>query len=171
MSFKKESNREVRINKEITNTEVRVVFEDGDSKIMKTFEAQRLANEQGVDLIEITANTNPPVCKIMEYSKYIYKLNKKKKEQKAPKMKEVKFTSTISENDISYRVKNMKEFLSNGHKVKVTLVYKGRTLTHAEIGENKFKEIIEQVKSVGTPTSEPKLEGRYLSVYLNPIKK
>lgn len=171
MGFNKTTDRQVKINREITKPEVRVIFEDGTSQVMKTFDAQKLAFEQGIDLIEISPTANPPVCKIMEYSKYVYQLNKKKKEQKAPRMKEVKFTSTISENDISYRVKNMKEFLSSGHKVKVTLVYKGRTITHADIGENKLKEILEQVKEFGTPQGEPKLEGKYLTVYLNPIKK
>lgn len=171
MGLKKVTDRQVRINNEITKPEVRVILEDGTTQVMKTYEAQRIANEQGVDLIEITPNANPSVCKIMEYSKYVYQLNKKKKEQRVPKMKEIKFTSTISENDISYRVKHLKEFLSDGHKVKVTLVYKGRTITHADIGENKLKDILEQIKDCGTPQGEPKLEGRYLSVYINPTKK
>lgn len=171
MGLKKVTDRQVRINNEITKPEVRVILEDGTTQVMKTYEAQRIANEQGVDLIEITPNANPSVCKIMEYSKYVYQLNKKKKEQRVPKMKEIKFTSTISENDISYRVKHLKEFLSDGHKVKVTLVYKGRTITHADIGENKLKDILEQIKDYGTPQGEPKLEGRYLSVYINPTKK
>ena len=163
--------REVRLNQEITKPEVRVINEDGTTEVMKTFEAQRRANEQGVDLIEITPNSNPVICKIMEYSKYMYQLSKKRKEQKSPKMKEVKFTSTIGENDISYRVKNMKQFLSDGHKVKVTMVYKGRTISHAEIGQEKLKEILEQVKDFGTPQSEAKFEGKYLITYVNPVKK
>lgn len=171
MGTKTFQKREVRLNQEITKPEVRVINEDGTTEVMKTFDAQRRANEQGVDLIEITPNSNPVICKIMEYSKYMYQLSKKRKEQKSPKMKEVKFTSTIGENDISYRVKNMKQFLSEGHKVKVTMVYKGRTISHAEIGQQKLKEILEQVKDFGTPQSEAKFEGKYLITYVNPVKK
>lgn len=169
MSLKKEGSK-FKINKEITALDVRVVFEDGTSKIMKTVDALKLATESGVDLIEISENTNPPICKIIEVSKFMYRLNKKKKESKPLKMKEIKFTSTISENDISYRIKKLKEFLSLGHTVKVTLVYKGRTISHSDIGENKFKEIIKQVSDVGIPINVPKLEGRYLFTYLKPKK-
>ena len=84
MGFNKTTDRQVKINREITKPEVRVIFEDGTSQVMKTFDAQKLAFEQGIDLIEISPTANPPVCKIMEYSKYVYQLNKKKKEQKAP---------------------------------------------------------------------------------------
>ncbi len=170
-TFQKQRNN--RLNEEITNTcsEVRILNDDGTSEVISSSKALLLADEQEVDLVEISSNQNPPICKIIEYSKYLFKQEKSKKEQKVMRLKEIKFTAVIGENDITYRVKNMKEFLSDGHKVKVTMVYKGRTITHAEIGKDKLKEILEQVKEYGTPQSEPKFEGKYLITYLNPIKK
>lgn len=160
-----------KINNEITAKTVRVILEDGTTEIMDLSKALKTAFDKSLDLIEVAPKANPVVCKIMEYSKYVYENTKKQKQQKAPKMKEVKFTSTIDTGDILYRLKNIKEFLSEGHKVKITLVYKGRTITHPEIGKEKLVKVIDEIKEFGLPQSEPKLEGKNLFVIVNPIKK
>ena len=174
MSNKYKKQRQFKINDEITSEQVRIVIpKTSTSFIVTKEEALNLAKEKGVDLIEISPQANPVICHLIEYSKFIYEQNKKikKQKQKTPKLKEVKFTSTISDNDISYRVDRIKKFLSENHKVKVTMVYKGRTLSHPEIGRDKLNNILEQLEDYGTPQSNPTLENRYLSVFLNPNKK
>jgi translation initiation factor IF-3 len=162
-----------RCNGEIRSPEVRLIDANGDMLgVMSSAEAQRLARERGLDLVEISPNTNPPVCKILEYSKYKYELQKKaklaKKNQKVVETKEVKVRPTIAEGDYQVKLKNAIRFLEDGDKVRFSLQFKGREVTHEEVGYNvinKFKRDLDDIAKVEV---QPKKEGKQIFMIMVP---
>ena len=159
------------MNGEIRYPEVRVIGSDGEQLgIMSSREAQLLAKEQGVDLVEIAANANPPVVKIIDWGKYQYQKmkeeakNRKKAREKQSELKQMKIGLKISDNDLNIKVRKMRGFLDDGDRVKVMIVFKGREMAHKEIG----KELLDKVVSLlGEDTVEegtPQMAGRNLSV-------
>lgn len=150
------------LNSEIRATEVRV-----DGIVMKFFEALAQAESQELDLVLIAPNANPPVCKIMSYEKFIYEQNKKDK-PKVLEMKEIKVGPNTGENDLSYRIKHMIEFLQKGHKVRITMQFKGREMVHVKSGEELILRMIVAVEESGLPEALPKLEGKKMSVIIRP---
>ncbi|GBD38798.1 Translation initiation factor IF-3 [bacterium HR37] len=132
-----------------------------------------MAEEQGVDLVEVAPNANPPVCRMMDYGRYKYELKKQAaaKKQKAQTVKEIKIRPNIGEHDLDIKINHMREFLEEGHKSKVMIFFKGREILHPEIGHMLANKIIERLSDVGVVDSPPKLEGKNLTMILSPKKK
>lgn len=143
--------------------------------IVPTSEARRMAEEVGLDLVEVSPNTTPPVCKILDYGKYKFNLEKKEKEakkkQKVIKIKEIRLQPDIDVHDYNFKVNHIIEFLKEGNKVKVTLRFRGRQMAHMDSGEDLLKRVSEDVKEYGTIESKPSLEGKNISMILTPVKK
>lgn len=162
----------VRINHDIKADEVRVVDEDGEMKgVMSVARAVELAEEAGLDLVEVSPNATPPVCKILDYGKYKYEQQKKaaeaRKKQKTVDVKEVKIRPGIEEHDYKVKMRNARKFLSNGDKVKVTMRFRGREMAHQDIGMDLLKRMIEELADVGKVDLEPKMEGRQIIMVLS----
>jgi translation initiation factor IF-3 len=132
-----------------------------------------LAEERGLDLVEISPNSNPPVCKIMDFGKYKYELSKKEKIQKKKQhvihIKEIRLRPSIEEHDFDFKIKNARKFLSQGNKVKVNVMFKGRELVHLDFGKNLIDRLTTELDDIAKPENPAKLEGRNLVLYL--IKK
>jgi len=141
---------------------------------MSPQEALKIAREKGLDLVEIAPNANPPVCLIVDYGKYKYEQSKKEKEsrkkQHATQLKEIKLRPHIDKHDLEIKVKQIKEFLEEKHKVKVTMRFFGRELAHKDIGEEVLKEVIEMISDVGKPEGDIKKEGNQMILYIVPGK-
>lgn len=164
-----------RINQFITAPQVRVVHDErGSLGVMNTKDAIALAKEEGADLVEIAPMADPPVCKIINYGKYKFDIQKKnkeaKKKQKLVQLKEIKMRPQISIHDYSFKMKHIREFLEEGNKVKVTIMFRGREMAHTEFGHGLVNKIIQDLESEATIEKPPKMEGRNLSAVLNPVK-
>jgi len=143
--------------------------------VVKTSEAIKLAQEAGLDLVEISAKSNPPVAKIMDYGKHRFQQQKKlqdaKKKQKQIQVKEVKFRPGTDIGDYNVKMKNVTKFLENGDRVKVTIWFRGREITHKELGMAMLERVKQDLAEVATVTQMPKMEGRTLQMMVAPIKK
>ena len=139
---------------------------------MQLKQAIQLARDEGLDLIEISPNANPPVCKIMDMGKYKYDLQKKanqaKKKQKVVSLKEIKLRPGTEIHDYSFKIKNAKKFITKGDKVKFTVRFKGREMQHVELGKDLMKRIIEDTKDIGKVETHPKFEGRQMIMIIQP---
>ena len=167
--------KEHQINAEIRDREVRLIGETGEQLgIVSSREALRIAEESGLDLVKISPNANPPVCKIMNYGKYVYELTKKakeaKKNQKVVEIKEVQLSMTIDVGDINVKAKQTQKFLSQGNNVKVSIRMRGRQMAHSELGLDVMKKFYELVKDNGTIEKQPQTEGRNIWMMLVPVK-
>jgi translation initiation factor IF-3 len=162
---KKQKERQHKLNFEIKHQTVRV----GEFGVISINEAKKMASEQELDLVLINENSNPPVCKIMNYEKFIYQQNKNQK-QKSLDIKEVKLGPNTSENDLSYRIKHISEFLNKGHKVKLSMQFRGREMVFVDKGQELMLNLIVSVEEHGTAESLPKLEGKRLQCTLKPKK-
>jgi translation initiation factor IF-3 len=160
------SKKQHLINKEIRGTEVRV----SDVGILSLTEALRLAESDGLDLVLINPNAQPPVCKIMNYEKFLYEQSKKDK-PKVLEMKEIKVGPNTSENDLTYRIKQISEFLGKGHKVKISMQFKGREMIHVTKGETLILKLLVDLEDYGVAEAMPKLEGKRMFVTIKPLKK
>ncbi|WP_034542019.1 translation initiation factor IF-3 [Carboxydothermus ferrireducens] len=165
--------KDLRINEEIRAKEVRVVKEDGTQLgIMPLKEALKIAEEMELDLVEIAPTAKPPVCKIMDYGKYRYQQSKKEKEarkkQKIINVKEIKIRPTIEEHDFQVKLKNVLRFLEDGDKVKVTVMFRGRELSHPEIAYELLNKMAQEVGSIAVVERPAKLEGRNMIMILAP---
>ena len=141
---------------------------------MSSKEALRIAEEAGLDLVKISPTANPPVCKVMNYGKYVFELSKKakeaKKNQKVTEIKEIWLSMTIDIGDLQVKAKQTQKFLSSGNKVKVSIRMRGRQMAHQEIGVDVMKRFFEMVKDQGTIEKQPLTEGRNIWMMLAPIK-
>lgn len=167
------SKNELLINEEIRDKEVRLIDTDGTMLgIMSTKEAQKIANSKNLDLVKIAPQALPPVCKIMDYGKYMFELAKKEKEarknQKIINIKEVRVSPSIEEHDFEFKVKNAYKFLKDGDKVKVSVKFRGREMHYTSIGNEILDKFAEAVKDVGVVEKKPKLEGKSMIMILNP---
>lgn len=163
---KKQKERLHKLNFEIKHQNVRV----GEFGVISINEARKMASEQELDLVLINENSNPPVCKIMNYEKFIYQQTKNQK-QKSLDIKEVKLGPNTSDNDLSYRIKHICEFLDKGHKVKLTMQFRGRENIFVDKGQELMLNLILSVDEHGTAESLPKLEGKRLQCTLKPKPK
>ena len=163
-----------RINQFITAPEVRVVHGENSLGIMSIKEALALAKEEGSDLVEIAPNAEPPVCKIIDYGKYKFDIQKKskeaKKKQKLVQLKEIKMRPQISIHDYNFKMKHIREFLGEGNKVKITIMFRGREMAHTEFGYDLINKIIQDLENEASTEKPAKLEGKNLSAVLNPMK-
>jgi translation initiation factor IF-3 len=134
-----------------------------------------MAFEAGLDLVEISPNANPPVCKIMDYGKYKYEQQKReseaRKKQKVIEVKEIKFRPGTDTHDYEVKMRSVIKFLQNGDKVKITLRFRGREMAHQELGRNLLERVAEDVKDVGKVENMPKVEGRQMSMMIGPVAK
>ena len=139
---------------------------------MPSHEAIRLAASRSLDLVEIAPNSKPPVCKVIDYGKYNYERQKKdklqKKNQNVMTVKEIRFNANTDDHDIDFKTKHLRQFLFDGHKVKTSVLYKGRMITHPEIGQKLMEEVLSKVLDIGQLESKPKLEGKMLTTYVVP---
>ncbi|MBO6118425.1 MAG: translation initiation factor IF-3 [Bacteroidales bacterium] len=163
------------INENIKEPIVRVVGEGFEPKICSIKEALAIATEQGLDLVEISPNVNPPVCKVMNYQKFLYEQKKKEKERKAKSskmlVKEIRLGPQTDDHDFDFKLKHAIRFLTEGNKVKVDVFFKGRTIVYKEQGEQKLLKFAEALLEYGKPEQMPKLEGKKMLMIIAPIKK
>ncbi len=153
--------------------QVRVVDSEGNQLgVMPTRDALTTAEEAGLDLVEVAATANPPVCRIMDYGKFKYQMSKKakdaKKKQTIVQVKEIKLRGKTEEHDFQFKLRNAKRFLEEGNKVKISIIFRGREITHTELGMTMLKRVAEEIKDVGTVEAAPKLEGRNMSMLVAP---
>ena len=161
-------------NNRINALEVQVISHDGNNLgILKTNDAIKLAKEEGLDLIEISPNANPPVCKIIDIGKYKYdlqkKANKAKKKQKVVELKEIKLRPVTEIHDYSFKIKNAKGFLEKGNKVKFTVKFKGRELQHSHLGNELMDKIKQDMLNVGKVELQPKFDGKQMIMVIQPL--
>ncbi|MCH9811276.1 translation initiation factor IF-3 [bacterium] len=166
----------MKTNRDIKSPRVRVISEEGKQLgIYLTSEAVKKAEEQGLDLVEISPKADPPVCKIIDYGKFCYQQTKRDKDQKKGavqgKVKEVKFKPNIDTHDLQVKVKRAKGFLEKGFKVKFTCMFRGREIVFVENGRKVMNTIIEELQDVATPDSSSKMMGRMLTMLMIPGMK
>ncbi|MCB1563214.1 MAG: translation initiation factor IF-3 [Alphaproteobacteria bacterium] len=160
-----------RVNGSITAPRVRLVDENGEMQgVISISEALKIADESGLDLVEVSPNADPPVCKVLDYGKYKYeqqkKANEARKKQKIIDIKEVKIRPGIEKHDYDVKMRNARRFLEDGDKVKFTMRFRGREMAHQDIGLNLLKKMQEELADIGTSELEPKLEGRQMIMIL-----
>lgn len=162
-----------RVNDQIRVREVRIVGE-GDSIVVPTRQALDMAREQGVDLVEISPNANPPVCRLIDYSKFLYQQKKRQKEMKAKQVKvevkEIRFGPQTDEHDYQFKLKHAKEFLEEGNKVRAYVFFRGRSILFKEQGEVLLLRFANDLEEYGKVEGMPSLEGKKMFLYLAPKK-
>jgi translation initiation factor IF-3 len=170
--FRKEQQQEHRTNHMIRVPEVRLVGENLEPGIFPTAEALKIAQGFGLDLVEISPGAQPPVCKIIDYNKFLYEEKKKKKEQKAKsktsEVKEIRFTPNTDDHDFEFKVKHAEKFLLEGDKVKAHVQFKGRAIMFKERGELLLLKFADRLKDVGALETMPKMEGKRMLVMFAP---
>ena len=164
------------MNRDIVNPQVRLIDAEGENVgIVSTDEALRIASEAELDLVEISPNAEPPVCRVMDYGKYKFEQNKKaqqaKKKQKQIQVKEIKFRPGTEEGDYQVKLRKLIEFLQGGDKTKITIRYRGREMQHQQLGAQLLNRIEEDLSDYGDVEQRPKMEGRQLIMVLAPSKK
>ena len=166
-------NKGMRVNEQIRVREVRLIDDEGEQKgIVPTIEALRMARDLDLDLVEVSPNANPPVCKILNFGKYKFEQEKKlrdsKKNQKVLKLKEIRMQPKIGSGDLDTKAKHVQEFLNEGSKVKVTIRFRGRELAHTELGYDVLKEVEKRLVEGSYAIEKPAaMEGRFMSMTLN----
>ena len=163
----------MRINRRIRVSPVRLIGPDGEQiGIVPTSEAYNRAQELGLDLVEVSPNSRPPVCRIMDFGKYKYELSKKdklaKKKQHVFQLKEMRYRPKIDEHDYQFKTKHVREFLESGSKVKAFVLYRGREMAHIELGRKILDRLIEDMSDIAVVDVQPKLEGRNMNMILSP---
>lgn len=174
MAYANNNNRNngLRINEMIRIREVRLIDDEGNQKgIVPTVEALRLAKEKDLDLVEVSPNANPPVCKILDYGKYRFEQEKKlrdaKKNQKVLKLKEIRMQPKIGSGDLDTKAKHVQEFLDEGDKVKVTIRFRGRELAHTELGYDVLNEVLKRLTSAYVVEKQPAMDGKTMSMTIS----
>lgn len=166
--------QQYRVNEQIHVREVRIVGEGIESKVIPTREALQMADDMGVDLVEISPTAQPPVCRLIDYSKFLYQIKKKAKEMKAKQVKidvkEIRFGPQTADADYAFKLKHAIEFLSQGNKVKAYVFFKGRSIVFKEQGEVLLLRLANDLEDVGKVESMPSLEGKKMIIMLAPKK-
>ena len=168
--------KRVRRNEEIDAAEVRVIDSEGEQKgVMSVPAAIELAKDEGLDLVEVAPTADPPVCRIMDFGKYLFEQNKKaqsaRRKQKQVHVKEIKFRPGTEEGDYQVKLRKLIEFLEQGDKTKVTLRFRGRELSHQELGANLLARVRDDLEENGVVEQMPQMEGRQMIMVLSPKKK
>lgn len=166
----------IRINFQIRIPQIRVVASNGDNLgVLATRDALKMAQEENLDLVEINPRAIPPVCKIMDFGKFKYdekkKLQAAKKNQQNQELKEITFRPNTNENDLSHKLVQVKEFLAEGNKVKFTIRFRGREITHPQVGKDKLDWILQQLAGLIVANPQVNLEGKFMSMIVAPVKK
>ena len=164
-----------RVNERIQATEVRLIDADGENiGVVTPSRGVELAHEAGLDLVEISPNANPPVCKIMDFGKFKYEQQKReseaRKKQKIIEIKEIKFRPNTDTHDYDVKMRNVVKFLENGDKVKITMRFRGREMAHQELGRDLLHRVADDLVELGKVESMPKMEGRQMIMMIAPVK-
>ena len=162
-----------QLNEEIRDKEIRLIGADGAQLgIVSADEANDMAAEQGLDLVKISPNAVPPVCKIMDYSKFCYDQKKREKDarknQRVVEIKEIRMSPSIDTNDFNTKVKSAQKFLTDGNRVKVSVRFRGREMAHTNLGEKLLMDFADACSDVANMEKNPKLEGRFMGMFLTP---
>ena len=162
-----------QLNEEIIDKEIRLIGTDGAQLgIVSADEANDMAAEQGLDLVKISPNAVPPVCKIMDYSKFCYDQKKREKDarknQKVVEIKEIRMSPSIDTNDFNTKLKAAMKFLADGNRVKVSVRFRGREMAHTNLGEKLLMDFAEGCAEIASMEKNPKLEGRFMAMFLTP---
>jgi translation initiation factor IF-3 len=165
--------KDLRMNEGIRVREVRLIDADGNQKgIVPTFEALQMARDGGLDLVEVAPQAQPPVCKLLDYGKYKFELEKKvresRKHQKQVRIKEIRMQPKIDGHDLEFKTRHIQEFLEEGDKVKVTVRFRGRELAHTELGKDVLDRILQMLGDTFLLEKPAQMEGRTMSLLLNP---
>lgn len=167
-----------RINEQIRVPQVRVIDDEGEQLgIMRPEEALRIAEGKGLDLVEVAPNAQPPVCRMIDYGKYRYQQSKRlkeaKKNQHVVTVKEIKYRPKISDHDFDFKTNHVKEFLDDGNKVKLTIMFRGREMAHPEFGKDLLQRVLDEVEEHASDIPDlarTRLEGRNMSIVISPAK-
>ena len=164
---------EPRINRQINNPSIRLVDHNGNMVgVVAVAEALRMAEAAGLDLVEVSPAANPPVCKILDYGKYKYEVQKKaheaRRKQKVMSVKEIKLRPTIDKHDLEIKMRHVVEFLEEGDKVRISMRFRGREMDHIEIGQQVLERVQEQLKEIGKIEQAPKSEGKQIIMLVGP---
>ena len=172
---KREEKEEHRINEKIIAREIRLVIEGQEPMVVSTSEAIKMADEQELDLVEISPNAVPPVCKIMDYRKFLYNQKRKQKELKAKQskvvVKEIRFGPNTDDHDFNFKLAHARKFLEEGSKVKAYVFFRGRTIVFKDRGEILLLKFAQELADIGAVEQLPKLEGKKMIIMINPKKK
>ena len=170
-NFGKPKKNEHKINNEVRFKEVRLVGDNVDGGLMSSYDASKLADDMELDLVCINEKAEVPICKIMDYAKFIYEQQKNTVKQKSLPLKEVKFGPNIGDNDLGVKVKQIIKFLDKGHKIKTILQFKGRQMAHQELGMKVLLTVATMVEEHGVPEAVPeRVVGRTLTMFIKPKK-
>jgi translation initiation factor IF-3 len=164
------------VNEAIRAPEVRVVDENGEQLgVMSVPAALQIARERGLDLVEVAPNAEPPVCRLLEYGKFLYEKSKREREarkaQKATEVKEIRLRPKTGEHDIAFKMRDIRRFLTSGAKVKVRVSFRGREITHADVGRELLDRIAAELSDMSSVEQSPRIEGRSLLMILSPTNK
>lgn len=163
-----------RINERIRVPKIRLVGEGREPEVMATEDALKIAQEEDLDLVEISPKADPPVCKVMDYKKFLYNQKKKEKELKAKQskvvIKEIRFGPNTDDHDFNFKLEHAKKFLSDGSKVKAFVFFRGRTIVFKDRGEILLLRFAQELSELGTLEQMPKLEGKRMTIMINPKK-
>lgn len=173
-NFQRRNKNYIRKNERIRCPEIRVIGPSGKMiGVMNPRDALKLAKEAGLDLVEVSPTARPPVCRILDFGKYKYELSKKKKDttKAVTRLKEVKFRVSTGQHDYETKLRRAEQFLGHGHKVKLTLTFRGREMEHQDLGYNMLKKAIEDLRTMGSADSDPRRAGRNISLMLAPLPK
>lgn len=166
---------ELRVNERIRISPIRLIDDEGEQiGIVSTDEARAMAEERGLDLVEVSPNARPPVCRLMDYGKYKYEQARKareaRKKQHNIQVKEVKLRPKIEEHDLEFKLRHARRFLEEGDKVKFTLIFRGREVTHPELGERVLERVREALRDIGGVEAEIARDGRNMTMLMAPRK-
>jgi translation initiation factor IF-3 len=167
---------ELRVNERIRISPIRLIDDNGDQLgIVATDEARSMAADRGLDVVEVAPNARPPVCRLMDYGKFKYEQARKnrdaKKKQHVINVKEVKLRPKIETHDIDFKLRHARRFIEEGHKVKFTLMFRGREVTHPELGVRLLEQVKQQILDIAVVESDIRHEGRTMTLYMAPIKQ
>jgi len=173
--FNRREEDQHKINDRITAREIRLVIEGQEPIVTSTSEALKMADEQGLDLVEISPKAKPPVCKILDYRKFLYNQKKREKELKAKQskveIKEIRFGPNTDEHDFQFKLTHAKKFLEQGNKLKAYVFFRGRTIVFKDRGEILLLKFVTELEDYGTVEQLPKLERKRMIIMINPKKK
>jgi len=175
--LKKENIKKYRVNREIRSNSVRVIIgrKDSDSQLLDVRDAIKLAEEQGLDLVEVAPNHNPPVCRILDYGKFKFIQSKKAKEAKKSQskilMKDVRLRMRIGDHDMKAKQKRIRFFITSGFKVRIAVFFRGREMAYPDLAVNLLKKVAEELQDISIIDKAPSIEGRSLSIVLAPMGK
>lgn len=172
MAYTNNNNKGQRVNEMIRVREVRLIDDEGNQRgIVSTLEALKMARELDLDLVEVSPNANPPVCKILDYGKFRFeqekKLRESRKNQKVLKLKEIRMQPKIGSGDLDTKAKHVQEFLDEGCKVKVTIRFRGRELAHTELGYDVLQEVLKRLTSAYVIEKNPAMDGKTMSMTIS----